>query len=286
LSPKLIFKRTEDAGGGPESLKLLLEIDPLDYFYVWLDRREGEGKKREALFSGKKYKSAFENVLGKSFKSYLRAVENETEIECSKRLMESVRFQTTFRGETVYDVKTVYDLVRRLGPRALRLPSILGALENWCEDGKFDNFKGLIKAIRRYQREMLKGVKYKNWERLYSICVHYRAVRDSIFRLKKEIKKAQRANDKDPANVSERILRAWGKGISPLVDTVEYRKLLQQIAISDGSGEGARGIIICVPSYSPRELAIELLAQKYHVKWAVADRAIRRHKEIEKIVYV
>jgi hypothetical protein len=280
MSPNLLFNVKDST----EELNVRLEFDPFEYFYPHYGLMNREGKKIAKLFAGKKYKSIFEGKLSWSLPFYLWAIEKEAEIQCADKSLRSVETQIAEKD------KTVYNLVRSLGPRALRMPSIFLVIEDWCIDGEFSKFNGLIKAIRQYRRETFNSGNYQDREVLRAIGFHYSTVHYSTRQLKKDITRAGREIESKARTEPERILREWEQRLrentaNPKLKRLDWYENLRRISKKAGLGEQPKNIVSCVRQNTPRWLAIMLLSIAFHTSWAVADRAIRHEKEIAKTWY-
>jgi hypothetical protein len=286
MSPNLVLDSKNIRMDWPHApMDFRFEFDPLEYFYPYFGRSNRKGKKKLKLFATKKYKSFFENDLSWSLPKYLWAIEKETEIQCADRSMRSVGTQIAEEDETIYE------LVRRLGPRALRMPSILNAIEDWCLDRKFGEFDKLIKAIKQYQKQTFDSGPYEDREILHAIGFHFSTVRNSIRQLKKDITRAGRAIESKSKTEPERVLRKWEQKLrdclgNPKLKKFDWYENLRQISKRKHFGEQPKNIVGCVRKNTPRWLAIMLLSRALNRGWAVADRAVRHHKKIAKTVYI
>jgi len=281
MSPKLVF----DIKNTIEGLDFQLEFDPFETFYSHFEPKKRRGKKKAKLFASKNFKSIFESNLSCSLPLFLWAIERETEIQYADKRRRSIKTQIAEKGETVFS------LVRHFGPRALRMPAILLAIEDWCIDGEFDKFNGLVKAVRQYQKETFKSGRYQDREVLYAIAFHYPTVHNSIRRLKKDITRAGLTIDLKYRTEPERILRDWEQKLrqntaNPRLKRFDWYEKLRQISKTEGSGLSPKNVVGCVRQRTPRWLAVKLLSKAFHTSWAIADRAIRHELEIARTVYI
>jgi hypothetical protein len=268
-----------------ENIDWRFEFDPMMLFYqdpeAW-DKKTISKLKR--MLADKRYKRLFVSRLSNTLYSYLLAVEREVEFQYRKRqsLAEAI----------AQDEETIFRLIREYGPDILRYPAVQDRIDEWCTEDPTKYFEKVRRALLIYKEDTLRtdnvakagDLKRYRVIKLSDLECNMKLVRDYPRLLSKlrQLKKEARQVGPSRAEINM-FIEGWrekGKIRWPGLADAWFGRMEKLAKLS-----GSRDVVSYVMGYSPREIALALLADAVHLSPAGLNRIIKSKKTVRKTLY-